>query len=102
MSDDRPAYAGPARDGGWRVRVWVQPGAKRTELAGMHGEYLKIRLRAPAVDNKANAALIAFMAEAFGIKTHQVTLESGHGSRQKALLLHIKEEPDWKVFSDRA
>jgi len=41
MGADRPEYAGPAKGGGWRVSVWVQPGAKRTELAGLHGGYLK-------------------------------------------------------------
>jgi uncharacterized protein (TIGR00251 family) len=99
---DRPVYAGPAKDGGWRLCLWVQPGAKKTELAGMHGEYLKIRLRAPAVDNKANNALTVFVAGLLGIRTQQVVIESGHGSRQKNLLLLTEEEPDWNVFADRA
>jgi len=102
MESERPVYAGPAKNGGWRISVWVQPGAKRTELAGMHGEYLKIRLQAPAVDNKANGALVAFVAEILGTRTSQVVIESGHLSRQKNLLLTIEEEPDWKVFSGRA
>jgi len=100
--NDRPVYAGPAKDGGWRLCLWVQPGAKKTELAGMHGEYLKIRLRAPAVDNKANNALTVFVAGLLGIRTPQVVIESGHGSRQKNLLLLTEEEPDWNVFADRA
>jgi uncharacterized protein (TIGR00251 family) len=37
----------------------VQPGASRSEFAGKHGERVKVRLAAPAVDNKANDALIA-------------------------------------------
>jgi uncharacterized protein (TIGR00251 family) len=44
----------------------VQPGAKRTEIAGLHGEALKIRLAAPPVEGKANAALRAFIAERLG------------------------------------
>ncbi|MGE4440120.1 MAG: DUF167 domain-containing protein [Desulfomicrobium sp.] len=99
---DRPVYAGPARKGGWRLGIWVQPGAKKTQLAGMHGEYLKIRLQAPAVDNKANNALIVFVADILGIKTSQVVMESGHASRQKNLLLDMEEEPDWNRFSERA
>lgn len=98
---DRPGFAGPAK-GGWRLCVWVQPGAKKTELAGMHGDYLKIRLHAPAVDNKANNALTVFVAKVLGLKSQQVSIESGHGSRQKNLLLHTEEEPDWNVFSVRA
>ena len=68
----------------------------------MHGDYLKIRLQAPAVDNKANNALIVFVARTLGIKTSQVVMESGHASRQKNLLLDMEEEPDWDRFSERA
>jgi uncharacterized protein (TIGR00251 family) len=98
---DRPVYAAPAKSGGWRISLWVQPGAKKTELAGMHGEYLKIRLRAPAVDNKANNALTVFVAKLLGIKAPQVVLESGHASRQKNLLLMMEDEPDWTLFAGR-
>jgi uncharacterized protein (TIGR00251 family) len=96
----RPGFASQGKDG-WRLSVWVQPGAKATELAGEHGGCLKIRLQAPAVDNRANKALIEFVARLSGLKMQQVTLESGHGSRQKKVLLHTKEEPDWKMFSLR-
>jgi uncharacterized protein len=102
MGADQPVYAVPARNGGWRLGIWVQPGARKTEVAGMHGDYLKIRLQAPAVDNKANNALIVFVAKILGIKTSQVVMESGHASRQKNLLLDMEEEPDWKRFSERA
>lgn len=68
----------------------------------MHGNFVKIRLQAPAVDNKANNALTGFVAKILGIKAQQVTLESGHGSRQKTLLVYTEEEPDWKVLSGQA
>ena len=55
----------------------VQPGAKRTEVAGIHGEgaaaRLKIRLAAPPVDGKANAELLRFLAAAFGVPQRAVT-----------------------------
>lgn len=96
----RPGFAVMGRDG-WRLSVWVQPGARATELAGEHDGCLKIRLQAPAVDNKANKALIDFMAMLTGLRSQQVILEAGHGSRRKRVLLHTKEEPDWKMFSLR-
>ena len=47
--------------------LYVQPGAKRSEFAGQHGERVKLRLAAPPVEGKANAALIEFLAEYFGV-----------------------------------
>lgn len=61
----------------------LQPKASRDELAGLHGERLKIRLTAPPVDGKANAHLLAFLADAFSVSKTQVSLESGLQSRQK-------------------
>ena len=70
---------------GVRLTLHVQPGARRTEVAGLHGDALKIRLAAPPVDGKANAALIEFLATRLGIARAQVTLKSGQTSRRKVL-----------------
>jgi uncharacterized protein len=61
----------------------VQPGASRTELAGKHGERLKVRLQARAVDGKANDDLIEFLAAHFGVPRRNVRIVSGLKSRQK-------------------
>jgi uncharacterized protein (TIGR00251 family) len=61
----------------------VQPGAKRTEVAGAHGEALKVRLAAPPVDGKANAELIRWLASAFGVPRRSVELLRGAASRDK-------------------
>jgi uncharacterized protein (TIGR00251 family) len=61
----------------------VQPGAKRTEVAGLHGEALKIRLAAPPVDGKANEALLGFIADKFGVPLRGVELLRGGQSRHK-------------------
>lgn len=63
----------------------VQPGAKRTEFVGLHGEALKLRLAAPPVEGKANAALQVFVAEYFGVARSAVSLVSGETSRQKVV-----------------
>ena len=65
------------------VRVHAQPGARRTELAGLHGDALKVRVGAPPVDDRANDALIAFLAETFGAARRDVRLVSGDRSREK-------------------
>lgn len=61
----------------------MQPGASRSEFAGRHGERLKVRLAAPAAENKANEALVAFLAEHYGVPRRNVRIVSGMRSRQK-------------------
>lgn len=45
----------------------LQPKASRDEFAGLHGDRLKIRLTAPPIEGRANAHLMAFLADAFGV-----------------------------------
>jgi uncharacterized protein (TIGR00251 family) len=70
---------------GVRLQLHVQPRAARTEVAGQHGEALKIRLAAPPVDGAANALLLRWLAERLGITRSGVTLVSGAGSRRKVV-----------------
>jgi len=72
-----------ADDKGVTLRLHIQPGAKKTEVTGLHGEALKIRLAAPPVDGKANACLIAFLADQLGVAKAAVSLVSGDSSRAK-------------------
>lgn len=67
------------------LTLHVQPGAKRTEVAGLHGDALKIKLAAPPVDGKANAVLLKFIAETFSVPLRQVTLKQGEKSRRKVV-----------------
>lgn len=61
----------------------MQPGARRTGFAGMHGERLKVRLAAPPVDGKANAELIEFLAGHYGVPKRCVSITRGLHSRSK-------------------
>jgi len=78
---------GPARwDGADLILcVQVQPHASCDEFAGIHAGAFKIRLTSPPVDGKANAALIAFLAGAFGVARRQVILLRGETGRAKQL-----------------
>ena len=67
--------------------VRVQPRASRSEIAGLHGERLRIRLQAPPVDGKANAALVEFVAGLFAVPRARVTIEHGLTGRDKRLRL---------------
>jgi uncharacterized protein (TIGR00251 family) len=66
-----------------RITVYVQPRASKTEVAGMHGDALKIRLTAPPVDNAANEALIEFIAAKLGIPKSSVRVAAGATGRRK-------------------
>jgi uncharacterized protein (TIGR00251 family) len=70
-------------DGSLSLFVHAQPGAKRTEVAGLHGDALKIRVAAPALEDRANDALIGFIAKQLGISKRDVELISGAKSREK-------------------
>jgi len=70
-----------------QLTVHVQPGAKTTACAGLHGDALKIRLAAPPVDGKANQALISWLANALGCPQSAITLLRGQTSRRKTLCI---------------
>lgn len=63
--------------------VHVQPGAARTGVAGLHDGRLKLRLGARAVDGRANAALVEFIATRLGAAKRDVTIQAGMTSRRK-------------------
>jgi uncharacterized protein (TIGR00251 family) len=65
------------------LELHVQPGASRTEFAGTHGDRMKVRLAARAVDGKANEALIEFLAAHYNVPRRNVTITSGLKSRRK-------------------
>ena len=65
------------------LRVHVVPNAKIDRVVGEHGGATKIKMRARAVEGKANAALISFLATQLKLPQHLIVLERGHRSRDK-------------------
>ena len=72
---------------GVRLRLRIQPRASSTEVAGLHGEAIRIRLAAPPVDGAANRALVDFLVVALSVPRSQVTLKSGAAGRDKVILI---------------
>ncbi|HEU0188288.1 MAG TPA: DUF167 domain-containing protein [Gallionellaceae bacterium] len=72
-----------SQDGRILLTLHVQPGAKRTAVAGLHGEALKIRLAAPPIEGRANEALLRFIADFFRVPLRNVELKQGEQSRHK-------------------
>jgi uncharacterized protein (TIGR00251 family) len=76
---------------GVTLAVRAQPGAKKTAVVGVYGEgaaaQLKIAVQAPPIEGRANSALVAYLAEFFGLPRSSVELVSGELSRSKVFLL---------------
>ena len=70
-----------------KFTVYLQPNAKISEVSGKHGDHIKIKIKAPAIDGKANAALIAFLAEKLQIPKSSVTIVAGKKSRLKTVCI---------------
>jgi len=68
---------------GSRLRLHVQPRASRTELAGRHGDAIKVRLTAPPVHGAANEALLRFLASRLQVPLSALTLVAGGSGRSK-------------------
>lgn len=68
-----------------RLVVHVQPRARRDEVAGRHGDTIKVRLAAPPVGGAANEALVRFLAERLGVTRSAVRLLAGGASRRKVV-----------------
>lgn len=65
------------------VRVKAVPGARRSEIAGVLGDRLKIRVSAPPEGGRANAAIAELLAEACGLEGRLVELEQGAAQARK-------------------
>ena len=90
---------------GVTLAVRAQPGAKKTAITGVYGEgpaaQLKIAVHAPPLKGRANQALIAFLAETFGLPKNAVELVSGELSRSKVIMLRgVTAEKAKKTLDD--
>jgi uncharacterized protein (TIGR00251 family) len=77
-----------------RVRLRVVPNARKSEVVGIHGDAIKLNIAAPALDGRANEALVEFIAEKLGIARREVTLASGEKSRDKIISVKGIDEPE--------
>lgn len=67
------------------LTLHVQPGARRNEIAGLHGGALKVKIAAPAADNKANTALIGFLSETLAVPKSAIAIRRGATGRRKVV-----------------
>jgi len=99
MTGVAPAFIsrqGPER---WTVLVWAKPGGSVDAVDGVLDGRLMVKVRAKAVDNKANRAVAAVLAERLGLRARQVEVVSGLTGRRKTVAVTAPEEPDWGVLA---
>jgi len=77
---------------GIRFKVKVQPKASRNEVAGIQGEYLKVKVTAAPIRGQANRECVKLLSGWLGVKTSQVDIERGGTSRIKEV--KVKGEPE--------
>ncbi len=68
-----------------RLKLRVQPGAKRSEVVGWQGEALRIRVQAPPLEGRANEAVIELLARTLGVPKRQLAVRAGGASRDKLI-----------------
>ena len=88
---------GPA-SGSATLQVWLKPGGKKNRLVGRHGHAVKIEVQAPAREERANQALIDFLAEKLHLRRNQITILQGEHSRQKVLQLRGIDPEDLQAW----
>lgn len=73
-------------DRGALIRCYAQPGASRSEVVGIHGDRVKIRIKAPPTEGKANKELLSFLAKLLGVRKSSLHIVRGDISRSKDVL----------------
>ena len=78
------------------LQLYLQPGGKTDKIDGIHTDRLKVRIKAPAIEDRANNYLIKFLAGHFAVPKSSVELSRGRQSRQKTVRIHAPRKwPDW-------
>ncbi|AJC48415.1 YggU family protein [Allofrancisella guangzhouensis] len=78
----------------YKVSVYIQPNSSKTEICREYKSSLKIKISSPAVDGKANKAVIDFLSKQFKIKKKNIIIVKGITSRQKVIALNVDKIPD--------
>jgi len=81
------------------LKLYIQPGARQSEVIDVHGEELKIRLAAPPVEGKANRVLAEFLAKCFNVPLKHVILKRGAQSRHKIIEIYQPANDPAVLFS---
>lgn len=83
------------------ISVKLQPRSSRNQVVGREGDIYRIKVTAPPVDGKANAALVKLLAKKLGIPPKKIDILSGHASRLKTIRIQDLSLPDVSARLDQ-
>jgi uncharacterized protein (TIGR00251 family) len=86
-----PSFVARSPDG-TVLSVFVQPRAAKDAIVGVHGDALKLKLKAPPLDDRANRSVCSFVASLLGISAGDVSLVTGRSSRHKKVSIPLSPE----------
>jgi uncharacterized protein (TIGR00251 family) len=80
--------------GGLKFNLYIQPRSSRNQVVGLHGNALKVKIKAPPVEGAANKMCIAVLAKALNVPKSAIEIVSGHAARTKRLLVKTAGNDD--------
>lgn len=93
MSDAAHAYLQDV-EGGVIIKIWAQPKSSKQKFDGIHDGRLKVRLKSPPVDGKANKELIKLFSKKLSVPQSLIEISTGQSGRRKDILIQGKKGAD--------
>ncbi len=84
-------------ENGCLIGFHIVPGSSINEVSGMYGDDIKIKLKAPPVDGKANLLLVEYLSDLTGLKKNDVVIKSGLSGRSKRIFFNGCSQADIKI-----
>ena len=75
---------------GFLLSLRIEPRSSKSAIVGIHGDKLKIKIKSPPVDGKANKELISFLADTFKVRKSDISILSGHNAKEKTVKIVAK------------
>lgn len=83
-------------DGLLTLHLYLKPGSKLDRIDGIHADRLNIRIKAPAIENRANKYLVKILADHFAVPKSKIEISRGEKNRKKTVRIYKpKTWPDW-------
>ena len=86
---------------GLKFTVYVQPRSSRNQVVGLHGDALKVKIKAPPVEGAANKMCIAVLAKVLNVPKSAIQIVSGQASRTKYVQIRGKKDGDFREEAER-